>query len=255
MTHAPAVAARSLRSVVYTKTGHLNPSIMKLWLIIPVLIPLTATAGSNTSICYGTTSKGHLENGVQLRESGSNFESYSRIAGILGRTYVHSVVKDIILEAYQKLSIELPGKVYKYAETGFKQGGKFKPHKTHQNGLSVDFITPVIDAHGQSVQLPTNLLNKYGYDIEFDKKGRYDGLTIDYQAMAAHIVQLHQAAKARGHDLWRVIFDPALQAGLFKTQYAAYLKDNIKFSKKRSWVRHDEHYHVDFIVPCKTSGS
>jgi penicillin-insensitive murein DD-endopeptidase len=255
MTHAPAAAVKSIKSVVYTKTGHLNPITMKLWLIIPVLIPLVAAAGSNTSTCYGTTSNGHLENGVQLPDSGRNFESYSNIAGMLGRTYVHSAVKDIILEAYQKLSVELPGKVYKYAETGFKEGGKFRPHKTHQNGLSVDFMTPVIDANGLSVQLPTNLLNKFGYNIEFDKTGRYDGLNIDYQAMAAHIVQLHKAAKARGYDLWRVIFDPALQPGLFKTQYAAYLKDKITFSKKRSWVRHDEHYHVDFIVPCKTSGS
>ena len=33
----------------------------------------------------------------------------------------------------------------------------------------------------------------------------------------------------------------------------AYLKDNIQFSKRRSWVRHDEHYHVDFAIPCKHS--
>ncbi|RZM80367.1 hypothetical protein C3B51_12470 [Pseudoalteromonas rubra] len=34
-------------------------------------------------------------------------------------------------------------------------------------------------------------------------------------------------------------------------KYAQYLKENIQFSKKRSWVRHDEHYHVDFAIPCK----
>ncbi|MDH5765520.1 MAG: replication initiation protein, partial [Gammaproteobacteria bacterium] len=28
-------------------------------------------------------------------------------------------------------------------------------------------------------------------------------------------------------------------------------KKNIQFSTKRSWVRHDEHYHVDFSIPCK----
>lgn len=25
----------------------------------------------------------------------------------------------------------------------------------------------------------------------------------------------------------------------------------VKISKKRSWVRHDEHYHVDFDILCK----
>ena len=59
-------------------------------------------------------------------------------------------------------------------------------------------------------------------------------------------------AVARGHGLWRVIFDPQLQPLLFDTEIGRLLKkNNITFSKKRSWVRHDDHYHVDFIVPCE----
>jgi penicillin-insensitive murein endopeptidase len=69
--------------------------------------------------------------------------------------------------------------------------------------------------------------------------------------MAAHIVALHSEAKKLGYDIWRVIFVPELQPNLFKTKYGVYLKDNIQFSTKRSWVRHDEHYHVDFVVPCQ----
>ena len=99
--------------------------------------------------------------------------------------------------------------------------------------------------------MPSTPLNRFGYDIEFDKAGVYEGLSIDYEALAAHIVALHKEAKSQGYDLWWVIFDPQLQPGLFKTQYADYLKANIQFSKKRSWVRHDEHYHVDFLMPCK----
>ena len=99
--------------------------------------------------------------------------------------------------------------------------------------------------------MPTSPFNKFGYDIEFDDKGRYKHYSIDYEAFAAHIVALHKEAKSQGHDLWRVIFDPALQPKLYKTKYAGYLKKNIRFSKKRSWVRHDEHYHVDFAVPCE----
>jgi len=106
------------------------------------------------------------------------------------------------------------------------------------------------NADGKSVHLPTHLFNKFGYNIEFDEKGNYNGLKIDFDALAAHIVQLHKEAKKQGHDLWRVIFDPELQPQLFKTKYANYLKENIVFSSKRSWVRHDEHYHVDFLIPC-----
>ncbi|MEJ2437896.1 MAG: replication initiation protein, partial [Sulfurovaceae bacterium] len=94
-------------------------------------------------------------------------------------------------------------------------------------------------------------LNKFGYDIEFDSKGHYDEYTIDYEAMAAHIVSLHKEAQKAGVKIWRVIFDPKLQKYLFATKQGDYLKRNINFSKKRSWVRHDEHYHVDFIVPCR----
>ncbi len=222
---------------------------MKYLLII--LLLYSSHVLSRESICFGTTSNGRLDNGVKLPSSGSNFVSYSSVAAMTGRTYVHSAVKDIILAAYKDLERSQPSKVFKYAETGFKNGGLFKPHKTHRNGLSVDFMTPVINSKGESVHLPTHPLNKFGYKIEFDSQDNYDGLTIDYDALAAHIVALHQQAKKLGYDIWRVIFDPQLQVNLLKTDHADYLKNHIQFSKKRSWVRHDEHYHVDFSVPCE----
>jgi len=158
-----------------------------------------------------------------------------------------------MLASYQWLETKAPEKIYKYAETGFEEGGEFKPHKTHRNGLSVDFMVPVVDENGESVHLPTHYFNKLGYAIEFDEAGKYEDYKIDYEAMAAHLVSLHKAAIAKGVDLWRVIFDPKLQPHLMKTQYGKYLKKHVEFSKKRSWVRHDEHYHVDFDIPCKDS--
>jgi len=218
------------------------------FLLLMIWFPFITLGQS--SICHGTTSHGSLENGVQLPIAGRNYVGYSSIARLTGRTFVHSEVRNIIISAYQSLEKELPAKVFKYAETGFKNGGQFKPHKTHQNGLSVDFMTPVINKEGQSVHLPTTPLNKFGYNIEFDKYDHYDGLSIDYDALAAHLVALHKKAKKQGHDLWRVIFDPQLQTKLFATKYAKYIKKNINFSKKRAWVRHDEHYHVDFAIQC-----
>ena len=206
---------------------------------------------ADESICYGTTSNGRLEGGVQLPSEGANYVSYSTTAELAGRTYVHSKVGEIIIAAYQWLETEAPDKVYKYAETGSREGGPFKPHKTHQNGLSVDFMVPVVDDKGKSVHLPTHYFNRLGYDIEFDETGRYDGYTIDYDAMAAHIVGLHKAAVTLGVDLWRVIFEPKLQSHLLRTKYSDYLQKHIQFSKKRSWVRHDEQYHVDFDIPCR----
>ena len=216
-----------------------------------VVFLFSSVALADESVCYGTTSNGRLEGGVKLPTSGANFVSYSKTAGLLGRTYVHSKVKEIILASYKWLETHEPSKVFKYAETGFKEGGQFKPHKTHRNGLSVDFMVPVVNIKGKSVHLPTHYFNKLGYAIEFDKSGRYEEYKIDYEALAAHIVSLHKMAIERGVNIWRVIFDPGLQPNLMKTKYGKYLAKNIKFSKKRSWVKHDEHYHVDFDIPCK----
>ncbi len=173
------------------------------------------------------------------------------IGEILGRTYVHSKVRDIVVDAYRRLETEAPGKVFKYAETGFREGGRFRPHKTHRNGLSVDFIVPIVDPNGRSVHLPTHPFNKFGYAVEFDNSGKYDDYRIDFTALAAHLVTLHQAAAERGAGLSRVIFAPELQTFLLHTRYGGYLKQHIRFSTKRAWVRHDEHYHVDFAIPCR----
>jgi len=229
--------------------GVSSKGYMRILLFILLTIPAVSFAVE--SICFGTTSKGSLENGVKLPASGNNFTNYSRAAILAGRTFVHSEVRDIIVGAYKALESTYPDKVFKYAETGKRKGGIFKPHKTHQNGLSVDFMTPMKTKANKSVHLPTNVFNRLGYDIELDSKGEYKGLSIDYEALAAHIVELHKQAKASGHDLWRVILAPNLQPPLFETAHGQYLRENIQFTKKRSWVRHDEHYHIDFAVACE----
>lgn len=221
---------------------------------VVLLFALTAMwAGSSfaESVCFGTTSNGRLENGVRLPDSGSNFKSYGLFPELARRTYVHSVVREIVIESYQLLERELPTRVFKYAETGYKNGGQFKPHKTHQNGLSIDFMVPVQNEAGKSVHLPTHPFNKYGYEIEFDKRGKSGEYQIDFDALGAHIVALHKVARKNKVNIWRVIFDPRLQPMLFRSKHGKYIRKNILIPKKRSWVRHDEHYHVDFRVPCK----
>jgi len=223
---------------------------MKIVLTLLLLV-LTASLHAEESTCYGTTSNGRLEQGVRLPTSGPNFTSYGTLPELAGRTYVHSKVRDVIVAAYRSLEAEQLGKVFKYAETGFEEGGQFRPHKTHRNGLSVDSMLPVINDSGESIHLPTNVLNRYGYDIDFDSTGRYEEYRIDFDALGAHIVALDKAAQAQGVGIWRVVFDPGLQPYLYKTRYGDYIKKHIEIPEKRSWVRHDEHYHVDFIVDCK----
>jgi penicillin-insensitive murein endopeptidase len=48
-----------------------------------------------------------------------------------------------------------------------------------------------------------------------------------------------------------VIFDPPFLPKLFATARGQYLEQNLPFLRGKAWWRHDEHYHVDFVVPCK----
>jgi penicillin-insensitive murein endopeptidase len=202
------------------------------------------------SACHGRTASGRIERSVALPVQGANFSAYSALAAPAGRTYVHSTVARIVAQAYASLAASRPATRYVYGETGLKNGGPFKPHKTHQNGTSVDFFVPVLDAEGKSALLPSTPLNRYGYDIEFDAQARYGDYRIDFPAMAEHLYQLRQAALAEKTDLALVIFDPRYMPQLLATPRGPYLQQHLRFMKSTPWVRHDEHYHVDFAIAC-----
>ena len=216
-----------------------------------IFTALTPPAAALTSQCYGSVSKGRLEGGVQLPASGGNFVAYSALGTAAGRTYVHAQVADVIAASYAALRLQSADTRYVYGETGLQLGGRFAPHRTHQNGLSVDFFVPVRNAAGQSVALPTNPTNRLGYDIEFNAQGQFGEYTIDFAALAEHLAQLHLAAKVRGVGVALVIIEPAFLPKLYATPRGAYLQKNLTFMKGKPWVRHDEHYHVDFLVACK----
>lgn len=209
-----------------------------------------AFAQSPPSTCYGTYWNGRLDNGVALPLDGRNFRTYTPLGNQLGRTFVHSAILDVFLTAYANAHDAHPDVTFIYGETGLKNGGPIPPHRTHQSGLSVDFFVPVRDGAGRSVPLPIDATNKWGYDIAFDQAGRFGDLTIDFDAIAEHLFQLGEAAKARKIGLRVVILDPPLQPKLFATKRGAMIR-HLPFMKERAWSRHDNHYHVDFVVPCK----
>lgn len=228
----------------------MNCKIKSVCLIIVFIIGVSVV-NAKPSQCYGTTSHGKIDNAVQLPTLGSNFIIYNQLGGFLGRNYVHSLVSNIVLAAYANLSNNNPKVKYKYAETGWRNGGQFKPHKTHQNGLSVDFMVPVINEEDKSVYFDTSMKTKFGYDVEFDNMGKFQKYQIDFESLAAHLVALDRIAKKNGIELKRVIFAPELRTQLFKTSQGNYLQNNITFMKSKAWVRHDEHYHIDFDISCK----
>ena len=223
----------------------------KLLVLLVSFVSSSAFAIAGESQCYGTVNRGSIENSVKLPNGGANFTAYSALAASTGRTYVHSKVAEIIASAYASLAVERPTTLYVFGETGLASGGRFRPHRSHQNGTSVDFFVPVKNADGKSVPLPTGIMTRFGYDIEFDPNATYKEYSIDFEAMAEHLYQLHQAARTHNSGFSLVIFDTQYLPKLFSTRRGPYLQQNLPFMKGKPWVRHDEHYHVDFTIPCK----
>jgi penicillin-insensitive murein endopeptidase len=216
------------------------------WFGNSVFIALESDAPSRS---VGTPSWGTLENGKRLPTFGVNFLAYSRICTLLGRNSVHSVIRDVVLEAYTNLEETDPELIFVYGETGWPSGGSFPPHITHKNGLSVDFMVPVRDGHGNSVPLPTSIWTHFGYDLEFDANGSLGDLQIDFEAIAKHLDALHQAASAHGLWIDIVILTPEFLPLLWNTPTGRSLQGKFPFWRKPAKVRHDEHYHINFSNP------
>lgn len=212
---------------------------------------LAADAPPIPSLCHGTVAQGRLTHGVRLPPSGPNFTAYSALGVALGRTHVHGGVAQIVLQAYRALAHSAPGVMFVYGETGWARGGRFWPHRTHQNGLSVDFMVPVRSLRGESLVLPAWAGNGFGYGMDFDAQARHGRLGIDFEAVAEHLYQLDRAARAQGAGLARVIFDTDYLPQLWATRRGAYLRAHLPFMRGRPWVRHDDHYHVDFALACR----
>lgn len=206
-----------------------------------------AFESTRPSRSIGTPADGELRFGKRLPSRGSNFRAYSDLGALIGRNAVHDRVRDAVLDAYAEVARELPEAKFVYGETGWPEGGRFKPHRTHENGMAVDFFVPVRDHHGRAQHVPTHAFNRYGYDLEFSADGRLLDYRIDFEAMAAHLRALQVAARKHGLEIRLVIFDKPLQDRLFASRGGGDLGQRMRFSRRQPWVRHDEHYHVVFV--------
>jgi len=141
---------------------------------------------SAPSQSIGTTADGRLVNGKHLPTAGANFQTYSYLCAALGRNSVHGQVRAVVLDAYGTMQREHPAVRFLYGECSWPSGGRLRPHLTHRNGLSVDFMVPVKSADGPGV-LKTGITNKFGYSVEFDDEGYCDSQNchIDFDTMVA----------------------------------------------------------------------
>jgi len=197
------------------------------------------------SVCHGTTRDGWLENAVPVG-AGKVGRPYCWVCTRALRTYGHERAVAAVRLAYGALATSDPGTDWVYGESGWPWGGRFRPHRTHRNGLSFDFMVPLADAK----PFPTSLGNRFGYDEEFDADGMGSAGRIDFAAIVRHLEALERQAREQGGGIARVIFAPDLQDNLARAPGGAALLGRLRFNAGPSWVRHDEHYHVDFDFAC-----
>ncbi len=214
----------------------------------PLMIRLENDLPSESS---GESWNGKLKNGKRLPNKGQNFRTVSYFLTALGRNGVHHAVRDLTLEAYDSLYALNPEWKYLYGETGWVHGGKFFPHYTHQNGLIVDYMVPVMRTRdSSSTRLKTHLFNRWGYAYEFDSLARSGKIAIDFESMAAHLYFIKKLAAKHGLEFKHMIFEPAYAKALYSTTYGPEIRELLIIYKKH-WVRHDDHYHVEFRVKPK----
>lgn len=199
----------------------------------------------------GTPGSGSLSNGKLLPWCGANWSYFDAGSYKSGRAFLHHKALNATLNTYQKMENLAPGRQFKIMECSRKDGGQMKPHRTHRNGLSIDFMMPKLkdgeayyglDDKGQS-----------HYLLAFDDSGklkRNKSISLDFEMIALHLLTLDKEARKQGLYIKKVIINTNLKDELFAGKNGKKLKSSgiyvVKLLEPMINALHDEHYHVDF---------
>lgn len=223
-----------------------------------------ATAWSRGVLSAGNqttrAADGRLEGTRSLPPFGEGYRVYSVLGNALGRQYAHHAVIET-LEAVLAGLHEREQRRHELAELGLRHGGPFFPHATHQEGLSVDVMTPMRDRHDHTpARLSTAPWALFGYCWHIDPEShRLSGMRwdvrsgprvcpdvsfssdkeVDFASLASLIEALDTEARARGGAIAFVIVDPSFVDPLREAGVRVRLST-------RAWIAHDDHVHVEF---------
>ncbi|MFT6747487.1 MAG: penicillin-insensitive murein endopeptidase [Glaciecola sp.] len=204
------------------------------------------------SVSVGTVSKGSIKNAKLLPFSGANYEYFDKWSYLQGRAFLHGSVLNSVLNSYSSLNGSNPGRKFRVMECSHQKGGKLWPHRTHQNGLSVDFMMPL-----KKDDKPYYGLDSKGvkhYLLEFDNAGKYEkdkSVQVDFDLVAKHILQLNASARKQGYKIKKVIIKIEFKDDLYATKHGKKLKQQgiyvvMGLTPKINEL-HDDHYHIDFV--------
>jgi penicillin-insensitive murein endopeptidase len=225
--------------------------LIALLIFIPSL-PQIFHKNQGASESIGTVGKGSLVNGYKLPYKGDNFKYFSLVDYyLLGRCYVHSDIYKIVIESYKELEKDYPDYTFRLMECSKRKGGRPFPHKTHQNGTSIDFMTPL--KKGNKTIKRYDKTGMWRYIMKFNEHGESrinKNIVIDFDKTTKHILVLEKIARQYGYKIKKVILETNLKDEIYASKYGSELKNSgiyfVKSLPKRIDELHDDHYHIDF---------
>jgi penicillin-insensitive murein endopeptidase len=213
----------------------------------------THKGNEKSSVSQGTVSDGALLHGKLMPYFGKNYRYFDTLSYFKERGYVNDRVKSAIISTYKTLEQIAPGRMFCVMECSNKNGGKIPPHRTHQNGLSVDFMVPLMKNKLPYYGLDS--LGKEHYWLDFDSAGRYSADTsikVDFDMVALHLLLLEKSARKNGLRISKVIIKTEFLDELYASSNGRLLKKSGIYTTKALSPLinslHDDHYHVDFEV-------
>ena len=203
------------------------------------------------SISSGTVSNGSLKHGKLIPFYGDNYQYFDSWSYLQGRAFLNGSVLATVLKTYSILSVKSPYQQYRVMECSHENGGKLYPHRTHQNGLSVDFMMPLMKAGKPYYELDDKGVKHYLLD--FNDEGSYEkdvSISIDFERVAQHVLILDQQARKQGLKITKVIIKIELKDELFNCVSGKLLKNSgiyiVQGLTPKINKLHDDHYHIDF---------
>lgn len=203
------------------------------------------------SVSKGTAGKGSLENGKLLPYYGPNFFYFDSSSYVNGRAFLNDKILLSLLSTYVAMDQLAPYRMYGVMECSLETGGKLYPHRTHQNGLSVDFMMPLIQDGNPYYALDT--IGTSHYLLDFNDDGTYSSdstVRIDFNLVALHLLTLNEEAQRNGYKISKVIIKIELKDDLYATPNGKKLREKGIYIVQSLTPEvnnvHDDHYHVDF---------
>lgn len=205
------------------------------------------------SKAVGAVSKGQLINGKLVSFKGKNYQYFDTTSYLNARGFTHHLVKTTIEQAYAQCEKSCPNYSFVLMECSNQKGGKIWPHRTHQNGLSIDFAMPLMKDSVQCKKF--DFIGAKHYLLDFNNKGQYSKdttISIQFEMVARHLLELEKAAHKNGLKISKVILKTELKDDLYRTPSGKILKQKGIYVVKRLEPLinrlHDDHYHVDFAL-------